>query len=105
MFPDPSGGKYLNGGFKREKASAENPRNASRQALGWERIFGKLFLLVLVLVLDSSKSFFEDEGRAVSVTLCRAKERGRGRLFWSITRLPIIALWCKVCGYGNKLGG
>jgi hypothetical protein len=40
----------LNGGFKREKASAEKPGKASRQALGVERIFGKLFLLVLVLV-------------------------------------------------------
>jgi hypothetical protein len=32
MFPDPSGGKYLNGGFKREKASVEKPGKASRQA-------------------------------------------------------------------------
>jgi hypothetical protein len=85
----------LNGGFKREKASAEKPGKASRQALGVERIFGKLFLLVLVLVLDSSKSFFEDEGR----------ERGRGRFISTIMRLPSIALWCKVHGYGNQLGG
>jgi hypothetical protein len=73
---------YLGGSFKQKKHRRKNRGKQAGRLGGRNEFSGSLFLLVLVLVLDSSNSFFEDEGR----------ERERGQFISTITRLPTTAL-------------
>src|ERR1017187_564724 len=61
IFPDPSGGMYLGGGFKREK-HRRNHRGKQADRLRTGNANSGSILFFFVLVLDSSKCFFENEG-------------------------------------------